>query len=70
MESGLADLTWATGATLSLQMLHSQVSNKCSFQTNISLSLLGWNEGEEDGVKIPQNDPQRDWISEQQAEKD
>ena len=69
MESGQADLTWATGATLSLQMLHSQVSHKCSC-LNKHFSLLGWNEGEEHDVKIPQNDPQRDWISEQQAEKD
>ena len=36
---------------------------------NKHFSLLGWNEGEE-AVQIHQNDPQRDWISEQQAEKD
>ena len=38
--------------------------------SNMHLSLLDWNEGEEHDVKIQQNDPQRDWISEQQAEKD
>ena len=29
--------------------------------------LLGWKEGEEDKIKIHENNPQRDWISEQQA---
>ena len=32
------------------------------------LYFLGWNEGEEDKIKIHENDPQRDWISEQQAQ--
>ena len=66
MESGLADLTWATGATLSQLMLLSQVTQKCSCGT--CYIFLGWNEGEEDKIKIHENDPQRDWISEQQAQ--
>ena len=32
-------------------------------------SLSGWNEEDEDKIKIHQNVPKRDWISEQQAEK-
>ena len=67
MESGEADLTWATGATLSLQMLLSQVTQKCLSNCSY-INILGWNEGEEDKIKIHENDPQRDWISEQQAQ--
>ena len=37
MESGLADLTWATGATLSLQMLHLQVTQMLFEQALVSI---------------------------------
>ena len=70
MESGQADLTWATGAILSQHMLHSQVRTQiCGCLNNLlHLSLSGWNEEDEDKIKIHQNVPKRDWISEQQAE--
>ena len=50
-------------------MLLSQVTQKNSCQTLCYIVyLLGWKEGEEDKIKIHENNPQRDWISEQQAQ--